>query len=106
MAGKQRAKKGDREKSLVSKQRFWVKILFSMGDNVTQLQGTLQSGPNVMFGRMTFSNQMNNQSGNQTNKQTTKQTTNHPIKYTTKKMTDKLNAKSTATQPTILETNV
>ena len=72
-----------------------------MDEIVTQLQGTLQSGPNVMFGRMTFSNQMNNQSRDQPTKQTAKQTTNHPIKYTTKKMTDELNAKSTTTQPTI-----
>ena len=77
-----------------------------MDDIVTQLQGTLQSGPNVMFGKVTFSNQMNNQSNDQPTKQTAKQTTNHPIKYTTKIMTDQSNVKSTATQPTIWGKNV
>ena len=78
MAGKQRAKKGNREKSVASKQRSWVKILFSMGDIVTQLQGTLQSGLNVMFGKMTFSNQMNNQSSDRPTKQTNSQTNDQP----------------------------
>ena len=45
-----------------------------MDDIVTQLQGTLQSGPNVMFGKMTFSNQQpikrpTNQTNSQTNDQ-------------------------------------